>query len=184
MKHLFLIIFLICNGLDSGYMGNLAGAPQDRKKITGQALRHTWLWLCVELTVVLGKPLPLSGQEWRMAWRLLSILLDLIFYDYSYGLFFKKRFYLSIHGRHTERGRDTGRVRSRLPGRGGMYDSIPGPRIMPCQRQDTQLLSHPGIPKSGLLFISTKALYNNKTEHCLVTAMCPLSITIDIFLVL
>ena len=37
------------------------------------------------------------------------------------------RFYLFIHERRTERGRDTGRGRSRLPVGSPMRDSIPGP---------------------------------------------------------
>ena len=41
------------------------------------------------------------------------------------------RFYLFIHERHRERGRDIGRGRSRLPVGSLMQDSIPGPRIMP-----------------------------------------------------
>ena len=40
--------------------------------------------------------------------------------------FFK--IYLFIHGRHRERGRDTGRGRSRLLAGSPMWDSIPGPR--------------------------------------------------------
>ena len=43
--------------------------------------------------------------------------------------FFFKRFYLFIHGRHTERGRDIiGRGRSRLPVWNMMQDLIPGPQ--------------------------------------------------------
>ena len=40
-------------------------------------------------------------------------------------LFFK-RFYLFIHERHRERGRDIGRGRSRLHAGSPMWDSIPG----------------------------------------------------------
>ena len=36
------------------------------------------------------------------------------------------RFYLFIHKRQRERGRDTGRGRSRLPARSPMWDLIPG----------------------------------------------------------
>ena len=42
--------------------------------------------------------------------------------------FFKKRFYLFIHERHRERGRDTGRGRSRLHAGSPTWDSIPGPQ--------------------------------------------------------
>ena len=46
---------------------------------------------------------------------------------YTY-LLFLKRFYLFIHERHGERGRDTGRGRSRLSVGSPIQDSIPGPR--------------------------------------------------------
>ena len=45
-----------------------------------------------------------------------------------YKFFLKKIFYLFIHEIHTERGRDTGRGRSRLPVGSPVQDSIPGPR--------------------------------------------------------
>ena len=41
---------------------------------------------------------------------------------------FFKRFYLFIHERYTEKGRDIGRRRGRLPGKSLMKDSIPGPQ--------------------------------------------------------
>ena len=40
----------------------------------------------------------------------------------------------------TQREKDTGRGRSRLPDRSPMWDSIPEPKA------DAQSLSHPGIP--------------------------------------
>ena len=42
--------------------------------------------------------------------------------------FFKKIFYLFIHERHRERGRDIGRGRSRLHAGSPMWDLIPGPQ--------------------------------------------------------
>ena len=44
-------------------------------------------------------------------------------------LFFFLRFYLFM--RDTERGKDTGRGRSRLPARSLIWDLIPNPRITP-----------------------------------------------------
>ena len=44
---------------------------------------------------------------------------------------FLKRFYLFIHERHRERGRDIGRGRSRLPMGSPVQNSIPGSRIIP-----------------------------------------------------
>ena len=64
----------------------------------------------------------------------------------------KKRFYLFIHKRHTERGRDIGREKNRLLARSPMQDSIPGPRDHDLsQGQTAQLMSHPGIPKDYFL---------------------------------
>ena len=51
-----------------------------------------------------------------------------------------KRFYLFIHERHTERGRDTGRGRSRLPVGSPMWDSIPGPQDHDLSQR--QMLNH------------------------------------------
>ena len=44
----------------------------------------------------------------------------------QFQLLFLKIFYLFIHYRHTERGRDIGRRRSRLPEETPMWNSIPG----------------------------------------------------------
>ena len=54
---------------------------------------------------------------------------------------------LFIHGRHTERGRDIGRGRSRLLTGGPVQNSIPGPPGSHSQpKADTQSRSHPGVP--------------------------------------
>ena len=50
-----------------------------------------------------------------------------------------------------ERGRDTGRERSRLLTESLMRDSIPGLGSHPEPKADAQLLSHPGIPKTNNL---------------------------------
>ena len=52
---------------------------------------------------------------------------------------FFKRFYLfmSDRERETERGRDTGRRRSRLPAGNPMWDSIPGPRDYDLSQRQT-----------------------------------------------
>ena len=58
---------------------------------------------------------------------------------------FYKRFYLFIHKRHRDRGRDSGRGRSRLPAGILMWDSILGPPgSRPEPKADAQPLSHPG----------------------------------------
>ena len=54
---------------------------------------------------------------------------------------------LFIHERHTEKGRDIGRGRSRLPAASQMWDSIPGlptPETQPETKADSPPLSHPG----------------------------------------
>ena len=53
---------------------------------------------------------------------------------------FSKDFYLFINERHTERGRDIGKGRSRLPVRNLMWDSILGPQDHDLSRRKT--LSH------------------------------------------
>ena len=63
---------------------------------------------------------------------------------------FLKIFYLFIHERQTERGRDTGRGRSRLPV--VEPDVGLGPRTWkscPEPKADTQPLSQPGAPISS-----------------------------------
>ena len=62
---------------------------------------------------------------------------------------FKDFIYLFM--RDTERGRDTGRGRSRLHAGSPMRDSIPGPGSRPEPKADAQLLSHPGVPNENPL---------------------------------
>ena len=70
-------------------------------------------------------------------------------------VFFFLKNCLFIHERHTERGRDTGRWRSRLHAGSLMWDSISGPPgSCPGPKAGARLLSHPGIPL--LLFYKDK----------------------------
>ena len=57
--------------------------------------------------------------------------------------------------RHTERGRDIGRGRSRLPVVSLMRDSIPGPQDQDLNqtKADAQPLSHPGAPEPRFLLL-------------------------------
>ena len=52
----------------------------------------------------------------------------------------KKIFYLFFHKGHRERGRDTGRGKSRLHAGGPMWDSIPGPQDHDLSQR--QMLNH------------------------------------------
>ena len=63
--------------------------------------------------------------------------------------FFKKRFYLFIH-RDTERGRDTGRGRSRLHAGSLTWDSIPGVQITPQAEGGAKPLGHQGCPRVNI----------------------------------
>ena len=55
--------------------------------------------------------------------------------------------------RDTERGRDTGRGKSRLPVGSLMQDSIPGPGDHDQSRRQTpNRLRHPGAPEINILF--------------------------------
>ena len=57
-----------------------------------------------------------------------------------------------IHERHTDRGRDVGRRRSRLPVGSAMRDSIPRLGSGPEPKANAQLLSHPGVPQINEIF--------------------------------
>ena len=55
---------------------------------------------------------------------------------------------LFIYSWETQSEVETGRGRSRIPGRSLMWDSIPDPGSRPELKADAQQLSHPGIPIS------------------------------------
>ena len=57
--------------------------------------------------------------------------------SYTQDKNFFQRFYLFIHERHTERGRDTGRGRSRLPAENLMQGCIPGLRDHSLSQRQT-----------------------------------------------
>ena len=56
--------------------------------------------------------------------------------------------------RDTERGRDIGRGRRRLPVRSPVWDSILGPGSCLEPKADGQLLSHPDIPTYSFILVS------------------------------
>ena len=66
-------------------------------------------------------------------------------------VYFVLRFYLFIHERQRERGRDIGRERSRLLTESPMQDSIPGPGSCPEPKADAQPLSHSVVPTATFL---------------------------------
>ena len=57
--------------------------------------------------------------------------------------------------RDTERGRDTGRGRSRLPAGSPMQDSIPGPQDHDLSQRRYSTTELPGAPVDSLIVIST-----------------------------
>ena len=77
-----------------------------------------------------------SGNR-RKCW----VYLDLVDWVVDMHFFFFK--ILFIYSWETQRGRDTGRRRSRLPAGSPMWDSIPGPGSRPELKVDAQPLSHP-----------------------------------------
>ena len=56
-------------------------------------------------------------------------------------------FLIYLFMRDTERGRDTGREKSRLPARSGMWDLIPGPQDLDLSQRQmlTEVPRHPDI---------------------------------------
>ena len=81
--------------------------------------------------------------SWR-GQQFIIIRISIFFLYSSLSPFLK---FLFIHERHIERGRDTGRRRSRLPAGSLMWDLIPGSGHEP--KADTQPLSHPSAPGCG-----------------------------------
>ena len=59
--------------------------------------------------------------------------------------------YLFMRDTERERGRDTDRGRSRLPAGSPMRDLIPIPESRPEPKEDTQPLSHPGVPPATVI---------------------------------
>ena len=53
--------------------------------------------------------------------------------------------------RDTEKGRDIGRGRSRLPAGSPTWDTIPDKGSQPEPKADAQPLSHPGVPQELIL---------------------------------
>ena len=63
-------------------------------------------------------------------------------------------FFFFFHQGCRERGRDTGRERSRLHAGSQMWDSILDPRITPGPKEGAQPLSHPGVPRALFLILT------------------------------
>ena len=68
---------------------------------------------------------------------------DYVPHNKAGALFFLIKIYLFIHERHRERGRDTGRGRSRLPAGSPMWDSIPGLQDHTLSRKVDALTAEP-----------------------------------------
>ena len=76
--------------------------------------------------------------------------------DFLTKIFFL-RFYLFVHERHRERGRNTGRGRSRLPVGSLMWDSIPGLQDHTLSRKQIPLTAEP--PRSPSLVALNSCTY-------------------------
>ena len=73
---------------------------------------------------------------------------------------------LFVYSWETQRGRDTGKGRSRIPAGSPMQDSNPGSQDRCDLSQDTQPLRHPGAP-GPLYFESNISLVSNNVLTCL-----------------
>ena len=92
------------------------------------------------------------------------------------NLFYLKYFFLKIiHEKHTERGRDRGKGRSRLPAGSPMWDSIP--RSWDHDLSQRQMLnqSHPGIPELNTSYS------NGKSPHFIRNLYSIFSLYINIY---
>ena len=82
--------------------------------------------------------------------------------------FFFLRFYLFIHKRHTERGKDTGRGRSRLHAGIPLWDSIPGLQGHALgQRQALNRGATQGSPDSSVLPAGSRASLTGSNDFLL-----------------
>ena len=63
---------------------------------------------------------------------------------------------MTVREREIERGRDTGRGRSRLHAGSLMWDRSQDPRIIPRAEDGTKPLGHRGCPHKRLLIIGNK----------------------------
>ena len=87
----------------------------------------------------------------------------LIFSPFNLFFLFFLIFYLFIYERHTERGRDTGRGRSRLPAGSLMWDSILDPGIRPWAEGRCSTAEPPRRPH--ILFICS-SINRQLSYHC------------------
>ena len=116
MKHLQQVLSEFLLGIWKYQSG-----PQEREVLSGV----TCEWMSPPLSVV---DLVITSNEWKRMQLIACVFRD--FNKRYCGFLFKKNIYLFIHQSHRERerGRETGRGRSRLHAGSPTCDSIPGPQ--------------------------------------------------------
>ena len=93
--------------------------------------------------------------------------------------FFKKRFYLIIHERHTERGRDLVRGRGRLPVGSLMWDLISGLQDHVLSQDRCLTTEQPSHPQKICLDASDSVSFLVKRSTDVFWNLCPLSAAIQ-----
>ena len=85
--------------------------------------------------------------------------------------FFFLRFYLFIHEKHRERGRDIGKGRSRLPAGNLMWDLIPGPWDHDLSQRQT--LNHWATQAPFILVLNSLQAHERLTSQLLCDLFWP-----------
>ena len=125
------------------YMNGLLASYADAYNTT-ELLYNKWLW-CNGFVYNIVKLIQIK--------RISLILSYLLRYWYLYiYLSFFKIFYLFIHYRHREKGRDIGRGEADSLWRTWWGTQSPYLGSCPKLKADAQLLSHPGIPITACIF--------------------------------
>ena len=96
------------------------------------------------------------------------VALGKLFKSQNLNNIFKKD--LFIHETERERGRDTGRGRSRLHAGSPMWDSIPGSRGHALGQRRCQTAEPPGVPSITFFFLTDIAMSTAQSHVCSVSS--------------